>query len=86
MGEIRDIAIAGAGMAGLHTAEALREAGFEGRITMIGEEEHRPYSRPPLSKEFLTGKGAPASVALRDDAAFEALDLDLRLGRRAQRL
>ncbi|QBI55755.1 NAD(P)/FAD-dependent oxidoreductase [Streptomonospora litoralis] len=86
MGGIREIAIAGAGMAGLHAAESLREAGFEGRVTMIGDEGHRPYSRPPLSKEFLTGKGAPASVELRDDAAFEALDLDLRLGRRAQRL
>ncbi|WP_193790003.1 NAD(P)/FAD-dependent oxidoreductase [Streptomonospora alba] len=86
MGEIRDVAIAGAGMAGLHTAESLREAGFDGRITMIGEEEHRPYSRPPLSKEFLTGKGAPVGVALRDGPSFEALDLDVRLGRRAQRL
>ncbi|MFB9799948.1 NAD(P)/FAD-dependent oxidoreductase [Streptomonospora salina] len=86
MGEIGDVAIAGAGMAGLHTAESLRESGFEGRITMIGEERHRPYSRPPLSKEFLTGKGGPAGVDLREESAFEALDLDLRLGRRARLL
>ncbi|MUL42250.1 oxidoreductase [Streptomonospora sp. PA3] len=83
---MRDIAIAGAGMAGLHAAESLREAGFDGRITLIGEEGHRPYSRPPLSKEFLTGKGAPAGLDLREDAAFGALDLDWRLGRRARRL
>ncbi|GAB3452142.1 FAD-dependent oxidoreductase [Streptomonospora sediminis] len=86
MADIRHIAIAGAGMAGLHAAESLRQAGFEDRITMIGDEPHRPYSRPPLSKEFLTGKGAPVSVDLRDDSEFEALGLDLRLGRRAARL
>ncbi|MDT0302220.1 NAD(P)/FAD-dependent oxidoreductase [Streptomonospora wellingtoniae] len=86
MGDIRSVAIAGAGMAGLHAAESLREAGFEGRITMIGQEPHRPYSRPPLSKEFLTGKGAGAGIDLREDSAFDGLGLDLRLGRSAQRL
>jgi len=86
MGGTREIAIAGAGMAGLHAAESLRAAGFEGRVTMIGDELHRPYSRPPLSKEFLTGKGGSADIGLREDAEFDALELDLRLGRRAQRL
>ncbi|MDA0562887.1 FAD-dependent oxidoreductase [Streptomonospora sp. S1-112] len=83
---MRDIVIAGAGMAGLHAAEALREAGFDGRITLIGDEPRRPYSRPPLSKEFLTGKGAPATLDLRQDAEFDALALEWRLGRAAVRL
>ncbi|WP_017539987.1 NAD(P)/FAD-dependent oxidoreductase [Nocardiopsis halophila] len=81
-----NVVIAGAGMAGLHAAESLREAGFEGRVTLIGAEEHRPYSRPPLSKEVLTGTSSPKGIALRDDAAFDALRLDLRLGRGAARL
>ncbi|MFC3999636.1 NAD(P)/FAD-dependent oxidoreductase [Nocardiopsis sediminis] len=83
---MRRIVIAGAGMAGLHTAESLRAEGFDGTITMIGDEPHRPYSRPPLSKEILTGKGTDKSLVLREDAEVEALDLDLRLGRRAERL
>ncbi|MBR8741146.1 NAD(P)/FAD-dependent oxidoreductase [Nocardiopsis sp. MG754419] len=89
------IVIAGAGMAGLHAAEALRARGFEGRLTLVGEEPHRPYSRPPLSKEVLTGAGMdPASgdpgwlvghraLRLREDEVIDALDLDLRLGTRA---
>ena len=86
MDHMDNVVIAGAGMAGLHAAESLREAGFEGRVTLVGAEDERPYSRPPLSKEVLTGVGDGAGVALRDDAAFEALGLDLRLGRAAARL
>lgn len=90
-----DIVIVGAGMAGLHAAEALRAEGFDGRVTLVGEEEHRPYSRPPLSKEALTGvgmdapDGAPGPLAghralrLRDETEVDALDLDFRLGSRA---
>lgn len=89
------IVIAGAGMAGLHAAEALRERGFEGRLTLVGEEPHGPYSRPPLSKEVLTGigmdptSGGPGwlvghrALRLREDEVIEGLDLDLRLGTRA---
>ncbi|MFL1380531.1 MULTISPECIES: NAD(P)/FAD-dependent oxidoreductase [unclassified Nocardiopsis] len=87
---MRNIVIVGAGMAGLHTAAALRERGFEGRITLIGEERHRPYSRPPLSKEALTGVGLdPGPLAgnralrLLEDAEIDALDLDFRPGTRA---
>ncbi|GAA3753341.1 3-phenylpropionate/trans-cinnamate dioxygenase ferredoxin reductase subunit [Spinactinospora alkalitolerans] len=83
---MRDIVIVGAGMAGLGAAESLRSAGFDGTITLVGEEKHRPYSRPPLSKEVLTGRGSPKGVALRDEPEFDALRLDLRLGRRAERL
>ncbi len=48
--------IAGAGLAGAKTAEALRDNGFDGRIVLFGDEERLPYERPPLSKEFLAGK------------------------------
>ncbi len=80
---MHEVVIAGAGLAGLCTAEHLRDSGFDGRITLVGEEHHHPYSRPPLSKEVLTGVGSEHTLALRSDADLDALQLDLRLGRRA---
>jgi 3-phenylpropionate/trans-cinnamate dioxygenase ferredoxin reductase subunit len=47
--------IVGASLAGLRTAEALRQAGFTGDLTLIGDEPHEPYDRPPLSKTVLSG-------------------------------
>ena len=49
------VVIVGASLAGLHAAEALREEGFAGRLTLIGDEPHEPYDRPPLSKSVLSG-------------------------------
>lgn len=88
---LEEVVVVGAGMAGLHTAEALRAHGYEGRLTLVGDEPHRPYSRPPLSKEALTGIGmgevGPLAghrlLQLRDETVVEALGLDLRLGIRA---
>ena len=79
-GALRRVVIVGASMAGLSAARALRRAGFDGQVTMLGAEAEPPYKRPPLSKEVLTGAAGPDSVGLRrgDD-----LDLDLRLGHRA---
>ena len=48
--------IVGAGMAGGKAAETLREEGFDGRIVLVGAEAHRPYERPPLSKDYLRGE------------------------------
>ncbi|GAA1948264.1 FAD/NAD(P)-binding oxidoreductase [Nocardioides panacihumi] len=59
------IVIAGAGLAGLRTAEGLRRAGWEGTVTIVGAEVHLPYTRPPLSKKLLLEGGDPASVELR---------------------
>ncbi|AKK26574.1 NAD(P)/FAD-dependent oxidoreductase [Mycobacterium sp. EPa45] len=49
------IAIVGASLAGLRAAEALRERGFNGSLTIVGDEPHEPYDRPPLSKQVLKG-------------------------------
>ncbi|GAB2995370.1 FAD-dependent oxidoreductase [Amycolatopsis acidiphila] len=49
------VVIVGASLAGLRTAEALRQNGFAGRLTLIGAEPHEPYDRPPLSKTVLSG-------------------------------
>ena len=47
------IVIVGASLAGLRAAEALRDEGFTGSLTIIGDEVHEPYDRPPLSKQVL---------------------------------
>lgn len=68
--------VAGAGMAGVQTAVALRERGFTGTVTLIGAEPHQPYDRPPLSKAVLLGKAEGSAF----DVDFDALDIELRLG------
>ncbi|MBQ1087810.1 NAD(P)/FAD-dependent oxidoreductase [Streptomyces sp. B93] len=72
----RRVVVAGAGMAGVQTAVALREQGFTGTVTLIGAEPHQPYDRPPLSKAVLLGKAEDSAF----DVDFEALGIELRLG------
>ncbi|MGI5425243.1 NAD(P)/FAD-dependent oxidoreductase [Streptomyces sp. CA-179760] len=72
----RRVVVAGAGMAGVQTAVALREQGFTGTVTLIGAEPHQPYDRPPLSKAVLLGKAEGSAF----DLDFEALGIELRLG------
>ena len=82
---MRSVTIVGASLAGLSTARALRAQSYDGRITIVGDEVHEPYDRPPLSKDFLAGTAGLADITLstEDDAG---LDLDWRLGIRAARL
>ena len=82
---LNTIAVVGASLAGLRATETLRRDGFDGRIVVVGAEPELPYDRPPLSKEFLAGEVAPERLALRK-APYDDLDLDLRLGTRAERL
>ncbi len=86
MAGMETIVVVGGSLAGLRGAEALRRLGFEGRLVFVGEEPHEPYDRPPLSKEVLRGDREPEAIRLAKPEAWEALDLDLRLGRRATRL
>ncbi|HEV8299132.1 MAG TPA: FAD-dependent oxidoreductase [Acidimicrobiales bacterium] len=79
----RSVTIVGASLAGIRGAEALRRDGFDGNITLIGDEPRPPYDRPPLSKQVLAGTWEPERTALLTDEALADLDLDLRLGRRA---
>jgi 3-phenylpropionate/trans-cinnamate dioxygenase ferredoxin reductase subunit len=57
--------IVGAGLAGLTVAETLRAEGYAGPITLLGDEPHAPYQRPPLSKGFLLGETAEAQLMMR---------------------
>ncbi len=76
---IERVVIAGAGLAGLRTAEELRAKGYPGAITMVGAESRPPYDRPPLTKKFMTGQLDDTTLA----ADPAALGLDLRLGEAA---
>ena len=77
------ITIVGASLAGYWAAETLRRDGFEGVISLIGDEGHEPYDRPPLSKKYLAGEVERDRVDLGSAEKLAALDLDLRLGQRA---
>ncbi|MCV7142500.1 MULTISPECIES: NAD(P)/FAD-dependent oxidoreductase [Mycolicibacterium] len=80
------VLIVGASAAGLSVADNLRRGNFAGRLTMIGEEHHLPYDRPPLSKEVLSGLWPDSKTQLRDRSTFSELDIDLRLGTVAERV
>jgi NADPH-dependent 2,4-dienoyl-CoA reductase/sulfur reductase-like enzyme len=82
---LRTVTVVGASLAGLSAARALRARGYDGRLVLVGEEEHLPYDRPPLSKDFLLGRVDAAGLALASDAD-DALELEWRLGHRAVRL
>lgn len=77
--------VVGAGHAGGRAVEAMRNAGFTGKIILIGDEPHLPYERPPLSKELLQGR-PEAHTPVRDDAFYAENEIDCRLGRRATAL
>ncbi|MFI6619823.1 NAD(P)/FAD-dependent oxidoreductase [Streptomyces sp. NPDC050528] len=74
------IVVVGASAAGLAAAETLRREGYTGTITLVGDEPHAPYDRPPLSKQVLAAEWEPDRIALRTPADLTAHDLDLRLG------
>jgi len=74
------VLIIGASAAGLSTSEALRRKGYKGQLTLVGDERHQPYDRPPLSKQVLQGAWEPERAALRSADGLAALDLTFVLG------
>lgn len=78
-----NVVIVGAALAGLRTAEALRDGGYDGQLTLIGDEKHAPYDRPPLSKQVLRGWVSPWETTLPRLRAVSAV---WRLGTAATRL
>ncbi|HEY6421948.1 MAG TPA: FAD-dependent oxidoreductase [Pseudonocardiaceae bacterium] len=73
------VVVVGAGLGGLRTVEGLRAAGFSGRISLVGEEPHEPYDRPPLSKQILAGQW-PEERATLHRGQLSELDVSLHLG------
>ncbi|MFC0864649.1 NAD(P)/FAD-dependent oxidoreductase [Sphaerimonospora cavernae] len=72
--------IVGASLAGAKAAEALRGHGFDGRIVLLGDEQERPYERPPLSKGYLQGKQEREKIFVHPPEWYADQRIDLRLG------
>ncbi|GAA4517104.1 FAD-dependent oxidoreductase [Nonomuraea ferruginea] len=79
---VNHVVVVGAGLSGVRSVEALRARGFGGRITLIGQERHRPYDRPPLSKSVLLGDADSSFV----DSDLAALEVDFWPGVAAKAL
>ncbi|MGH9844578.1 MAG: FAD-dependent oxidoreductase, partial [Blastocatellia bacterium] len=78
--------IAGGGAAGYAAAQTLREDGFKGRVVLITRENHLPYDRPNLSKEYLQGNAEPAWLPLRSDEFFAEHDIEVIRSREIGRI
>ncbi|WP_372886034.1 NAD(P)/FAD-dependent oxidoreductase [Shimia sp.] len=76
------VVVIGAGQAGAALVAKLRNDGFDGRVTLIGEEPVPPYQRPPLSKKYLLGEMALERLFLRPESFYEEQGIALRLGTR----
>jgi 3-phenylpropionate/trans-cinnamate dioxygenase ferredoxin reductase subunit len=74
------VVIVGAGQAGAQTAISLRQLGFDGRITLLGDEPFPPYQRPPLSKKLMTGEMDVERTYIRSEAYYAKSGVDLVLG------
>jgi 3-phenylpropionate/trans-cinnamate dioxygenase ferredoxin reductase subunit len=80
------IVIAGAGQAAAQAIISLRQGGYAGAITLVGEEAYLPYQRPPLSKKFLAGEMELERLYLRPEAFYRDQNVTLRLGTRIERI
>lgn len=78
--------IVGAGQAGLQLAVSLRDHGYDGPVTLVGDEGSYPYQRPPLSKDFLRGERGLDSLLLRKPELLRAKDIEVRTGTRVTEL
>ena len=74
------VVIVGGGLAAAKTAEALRAQGYEGPVTLVGAEQHLPYERPPLSKDYLAGKAEFDDAIVHPADWYEQNNVTLRLG------
>jgi 3-phenylpropionate/trans-cinnamate dioxygenase ferredoxin reductase subunit len=73
-------AIVGGGLAGAKAAEALRDKDFDGHVVLFAAEEHLPYERPPLSKEYLAGKKGLADFTVAPSTWYRDHHIELQLG------
>ena len=78
--------IVGGGLAGAKAAEALRDNDFDGHIMLCCEEDHLPYERPPLSKEYLAGKKSLSDFTVHTSDWYRDQSVDLKLGTRVSSL
>jgi 3-phenylpropionate/trans-cinnamate dioxygenase ferredoxin reductase subunit len=81
---MNEIVVIGSGQAAIQTVMSLKRNEFTGSIKIIGEEDHLPYQRPPLSKDFLLEEYKPERVSLKKKEFYEENGVDLILGKRAE--
>jgi 3-phenylpropionate/trans-cinnamate dioxygenase ferredoxin reductase component len=77
---VQPMVIVGGGLAGATAAGTLRKEGYAGPVILIGQEQHLPYLRPPLSKEYLNGKQDAEATLVHDGGWYRSRNIDLRLG------
>lgn len=82
----RHLLVVGAGLAGIRAVEGARAAGWAGPVTVVGDEPHAPYDRPPLSKAVLSAEDPPAVPTLRSSEVLETLQVRHLSGVRAEAL
>jgi NADPH-dependent 2,4-dienoyl-CoA reductase/sulfur reductase-like enzyme len=80
------LVVVGGGPAGLEAARAYREAGADGEVLLLSADEHLPYNRPPLSKDFLRGESEEDGLPLEDHDFYREHGITVRLRTRAQAL
>jgi 3-phenylpropionate/trans-cinnamate dioxygenase ferredoxin reductase subunit len=78
--------IVGAGQAAAQAVDSLRREGFDGRLVVVGDEQHMPYQRPPLSKKFLSGELPLERLLVKPAAFYDTARVELKLGVRAEGL
>jgi len=78
------VVVVGAGQAGQAVVTKLRNSGFDGGITLIGEETAPPYQRPPLSKAYLLGDMELERLYLRPESFYADNNISLRLGSKVE--
>lgn len=80
------ILIVGGGQGGFQVAASLRDEGYGGAITIIGDEPDLPYQRPPLSKGYLSGKANDEQLLLRPQAFYATRNIELRVPEKVTRI
>ena len=80
------LVIVGGGQAAVQVVQSVRQNGFDGNVTLIGEESDPPYQRPPLSKKYLAGALARERLYLKPESFYESRGVELLLGLRAVEL
>jgi 3-phenylpropionate/trans-cinnamate dioxygenase ferredoxin reductase subunit len=76
----RTFVVVGASLCGATAVATLRSEGFDGRVVLVGAEEHLPYERPPLSKEYLRGEDPPEKILVRPEGWYADHDVETRFG------
>ena len=83
MNKLKTVVIVGGGLAGANAAFELRKLGFDGSVTLIGEEQQLPYKRPPMSKEYLRGEEPLEKAFVKPADKYVEAGIELLTGTRA---